>query len=270
MIILFWLATTSYVVVREWLPRLGTGAIEYNQLLANRAVDEHSNWIISIDGKRIGTVLTNIQPRSDGAYSLTSRASIGTELLGNAMGATTINLFTEANVSPFGRLRSFHAGLNVEGTNFRAEFKGEMKGDELVATVTSADLPLSKEPIRIPMDAKTPIGDSLAPVDRLPGLWVGRKWVTRMVDPQSLLVPTGLFSTSQPTKEVVHHVIGTETLVWNARPWECFVVEDRQGDMVGKTWVRRADDLVLKQEAAFGTQKVTMELEPPQTKTPLK
>ena len=48
LIVLFWLATTSFVVVREWLPRLGTGAIQYNQLLANRAVDEHSADLVYV------------------------------------------------------------------------------------------------------------------------------------------------------------------------------------------------------------------------------
>ena len=76
-----------------------------------------------------------------------------------------------------------------------------------------------------------------------------------MVDPKAVLLGGGLLGAAPPTREVVHSVVGAESVVWNDKPWDCFVVEDRHGDTVGKTWVRRADGAVLRQQASLGFPK---------------
>jgi hypothetical protein len=91
---------------------------------------------------------------------------------------------------------------------------------------------------------------------------VGRRWTTRVVDPQAVLLGGGILTTSPPTREIAHRVVGVEPYSWNDKPWDCFIVEDRHGDTIGKTWVRKADGVVLRQQANFGRSLVVMVLDP--------
>jgi len=71
-----------------------------------------------------------------------------------------------------------------------------------------------------------------------------------------------LLGSAPTSREAMHTVVGTALIEWNGRSWDCFVVEDRHGDTIGKTLVRQVDGAVLRQEANFGRSVVVMELDP--------
>jgi hypothetical protein len=268
LIVIGWLATTAWWFVRDVAPWLGADKLGYKQLLAKRAADESTNWRVFIDGKSVGSILSGVQPRTNGGFLVWSQALLKSDLVAAAVGVggdADVAVQLNAEVSPLGRLTFFEVRLSLRSgaaaSSEVASLRGDVEGEELVLQPIVNSQAIGK-PIRIKFDPATPIGGDFSPTDRLPGLWVGRKWTTRVVDPKAALFGGGLLGTGPPSREVMHTVVGSESIVWNAKTWECFVVEDRHGDMIGKTWVRAADAAVLRQEANFGRSVVVMELDP--------
>jgi hypothetical protein len=105
--------------------------------------------------------------------------------------------------------------------------------------------------------------NKLEPVDRLPGLRVGKQWTSRIVNPFSALSPGNWLMGGQPTFEIIQHqVTGTETISWNDQSFACFVVEHFHERASSKSWVRIQDGRVLRQQAPFGDVTITLELDP--------
>jgi hypothetical protein len=88
----------------------------------------------------------------------------------------------------------------------------------------------------IPYESRGMIQNSIGPIDRLPGLQVGQRWSTRVVNPLTGLV------------EVVKvEVTGKHSIQWdNALVPTLEVVQHLPG-ISARTWVRK-DGLVLRQE----------------------
>ena len=57
-------------------------------------------------------------------------------------------------------------------------------------------------------------------------------------------------------------MVGIETIVWDNRPRMCYHIESRYPSSTAGTWVRTADNRVLRHEqTVLGGLKVVMELE---------
>jgi hypothetical protein len=271
LIVLGWLATTAWWFVRDVAPWLGADKLGYRQLLAKRASDESSNWRILVDGKQVGSILSSVHPRTNGAFSFWSQAILKSSLISNAMGVGVggdgeLSLQLSAEVSPLGRLTSFEVRMSLRSdVGAGAEFggvKGTVEGEELVIQPVFVNSQPFGQPIRVRFDPATPITGEFSPTDKIPGLWVGRKWTTRVIDPQAVLLGGGILKSGPPTREVMHSVVGSERIIWNEKAHDCFVVEDRHADKQGKTWVRISDGLVLRQESNLGRSTIVMELDP--------
>ena len=268
LILVGWLATTAWWFVRDVAPWLGADKLGYRQLLDKRAADESTNWRVLIDGKHVGSILSAVQPRTNGGFSVWSQAMLKSSLVSGAIGIAAdgdLSVQLSADVSPLGRLSSFEVRISLRsdmgaGTEFGA-IKGTVEGEELVLQPVFNSQPMG-QPIRIHFDPSTPISGDFSPTDKIPGLWVGRRWTTRIVDPQAVLLGGGILRSGPPTREVVHSVVGSERIIWNEITWDCFVVEDRHDDKIGKTWVRKTDNVVLRQQAALGRSIIVMELDP--------
>jgi hypothetical protein len=89
------------------------------------------------------------------------------------------------------------------------------------------------------------------------GLSVGQKWTTPVVNP---------LSTSNSVRLVESLVESKETITWQDRPVETFLVVYRYDsgsgaaarEPVGKAWVQN-DGLVIRQELPIGTARVRFE-----------
>jgi hypothetical protein len=268
LIVVGWIATTAWWFVRDVAPWLGADQLGYRQLLARRASDESTNWRVLVDGKQVGSILSGVQPKTNGGFGLWSQAMLKSSLITTAVGMpgdADFSVHLTADVSPLGRLTAFEVRLSLRsdratGSEFAA-LRGRVEGEELVLQPVLNDQPIGNA-FRLRIDPTTPIGGDFSPTDKLPGLSVGRRWTTRVVDPQAVLLGGGILTSTPPTREIAHRVVGIEPLAWNGKPWDCFVVEDRHGDTIGKTWVRKADGVVLRQQANFGRSVVVMELDP--------
>lgn len=268
LIVVGWLATTTWWFVRDVAPWLGADNLGYRQLLDKRAADESTNWRVLIDGEQVGSILSGVQPKTTGGFAMWSQAMLKSSLIAKTVGVggdADVNIHLSADVSPLGRLTSIEVRLSFRSDQASssefAALRGQVEGDELVLQPIFNAQPVGQL-IRLRIDPTAPIGGDFSPTDKIPGLWVGRKWATRVIDPQAALLGGGILTSSPPTREVAHRVVGVEPLAWNNKPWDCFVVEDRHGDTIGKTWVRKADGVVLKQQANFGRSLIVMELDP--------
>jgi len=268
LIVLGWVATTAWWFVRDVAPWLGADKFGYRQLLARRAADESTNWRVLIDGAPIGSILSGVQPKTNGGFLVWSQALLKSNLVAAVAGLggdADVGVNLSAEVSPLGRLTFVELRFSLRSEVGKgaevAVLRGEAIKDELVLQPFFNSQAVGK-PIHVPFDPSTPISGDFAPIDRLPGLWVGRKWTTRVIDPQAVLLGGGLLGSAPTSREAMHTVVGTALIEWNGRSWDCFVVEDRHGDTIGKTLVRQVDGAVLRQEANFGRSVVVMELDP--------
>jgi hypothetical protein len=216
----------------------------------------------------VGSILSGVQPKTNGSFVVWSQAMLKSALVASAVGFggdSDVSVYFNADVSPLGRLTAFDVRLSLRSEHDSGSevgaLHGVVEGDEMILQPYLNAHPAG-EPIRLHFDPSTPIGGDFSPTDKLPGLWLGRKWTTRVVDPQAVILGGGLLGSAKASREVMHTVIGTAPLEWNDQTWDCFLVEDRHADTVGKTWVRRSDGVVLRQEAGFGRSTVVMELDP--------
>jgi hypothetical protein len=88
-------------------------------------------------------------------------------------------------------------------------------------------------------EPRSVVHDGLGPLDRLPGLHVGQRWETRVVNPLSGQVD-----------RVRVEVLRRTLIHWNGEPVSAFEVVLHGTGIEGRTWVR-PDGLILRQEVPF-------------------
>jgi hypothetical protein len=95
----------------------------------------------------------------------------------------------------------------------------------------------------------------LLPRNRLPDLYPCRQWRVQVVDPLKDALAASLASLVPgvgPERRFLHAMVREETseLEWKTKMVPCHVVEYRDGDeLVGRTWARASDGLVLRHES---------------------
>jgi hypothetical protein len=94
------------------------------------------------------------------------------------------------------------------------------------------------------------VHDSLGPLDRLPGLHLGQRWDSRVVNPFTGQV------------EQVRVEVQRRTLIhWNSEPVSAFEVVQHAGPITAKTWVR-PDGVIVRQEVPFPFVRLVLERVP--------
>lgn len=99
------------------------------------------------------------------------------------------------------------------------------------------------------------------PPHRLPGLQAGQRWAMPLVDPEAALS----LDRAREVRAVRAEVTEAEPLLWpqglrRAQPQAVWLITYRDGDReVGRTWVRKSDTLVLRQELSFAGEGYTLE-----------
>ena len=262
-IVVFWLLMTGWLVRRDLLPSLGYGELTYRSLLAERAVEEHTYWTMKIDDQPVGSITSTVRPHGDGSYSLVSLAHLRQSFLGDEEpdGPTGIRISSDFSINALGKLQRFQVRISVEDASLQFGVRGLVQDRQL--TVSIDGLPMFSEPMVLPIEPEALMCDVFSSIDKLPDLRVGKSWSTRTINPFStILSPGAWLGNSRPTIEVTRHEVRkTEPIIWNGTMWDCFLVEHRHSSMVARTWVRRQDDRVLRQEVPFGGWKITLELD---------
>jgi hypothetical protein len=98
----------------------------------------------------------------------------------------------------------------------------------------------------------------LGPIDRLPGLHVGQRWESRVVNPFSGQV------------ERVRVEVARRGLIhWEGNPVTTFEVVQHMGPLLMRTWAR-TDGVILRHEVPFPFVRLVLERRPESDSVPSK
>ncbi len=266
LIIAFWLATMSWLVVAKVLPPLLMGEpptwrtiVESTEkgTVDNSAVE----WDIYIDQRQIGDASSSLQPMQDDVKELRSEVNFR-ELPLDSISPLRLGAFARTpdgqprsvalrakaafEIDPLGRLLGFESTLDLDLLPEPIHVQGNVEDSQLRLTLRSGDFVYRTESF-LPHDSL--LTDALSPQSRLPGLKVGQTWLVPLYSP--------FHPRTHPLEALEAVVEGEEPLTWHDQLIETLVVVyyNEQGGRLGgtkvsrgKMWVRK-DGAVLQQEA---------------------
>lgn len=250
-IIVFWLASTAWLVQRDVLPSLGLGQLTYDRALSARAVEEPVEWHIYREDKEVGNLFFAVDPRPQGDFELRSRAKIEVEI--PPLEATEFYIKSTIFVDPLKRLDRLEVSLSLPQSGTEVTIDGHTNDDELSVAIALmiAGKERFKRDLTFAVDRSVMMLDMLGQIDRLPDLYPGRTWRTRFINPVTALL-TGTVAPSTSLDYIQHEVVETETIEWDEREWPCYKVEHRYQKAATHSWARVSDGKVLVQEVLFG------------------
>jgi len=284
-IVLFWLASTGYLLHREWWQHYFTDAPPQLTIdLADEAttVQPSTRWLLFRNGKEVGRASTrmNYVPDSD-TFELHSELR-QVELVYSVLAALTLKAQVPAfntmqRVTRAGELREVVAEGNLAcsaGTGplslfdlkMTVNLHGIVMSDqrihwEIVLDTSMGQFAPQIEPTPVPSGS---VLNPLQPLSRIRGLRPGQRWQLTLVDPLSDALAAALPQVMEQvggtkmklpfsnTPKVLRAQVSTslqpiETL---KEPLNCWVIDYYAGEtLLAKTWVEDGSGRVLRQEA---------------------
>ncbi len=260
-ILVYWCIAAFCLLTWEVLPELTLG---YPPDLRAIAVAGESakpvTWSIQIiddpkapDVRRtVGSAVTTSKRMPDGWFELTSRLKFdaGALLKGTAIAtwaSVRLELFSVYRVHPSGNLRSFDMKVTpVDSSEALFTVQGRLKGG-VMEVVSKGPVPMLNRELSFAYEPRSVVHDALGPLDRLPGLHLGQRWDTRVVNPFTGQV------------EVVRVEVRRRELIhWDGEPVSAFEVVQHSGPLTARTWVR-SDGVILRQEVPLPFVRVVLE-----------
>jgi hypothetical protein len=156
-------------------------------------------------------------------------------------------------VDPSGNLQNFD--LRVRSRELADEVvrvQGQLKGKQMDIT-SRGPVPLLNHHWTFAYEPRSVVHDLLGPLDRLPGLHVGQRWETRVINPFSGQVD--LVRVEVARRTVIH---------WDGNPVSTFEVVHRVSPLAMRTWVR-PDGVILRQEVPFPFVRLVLDRRPEET-----
>lgn len=280
-IVVFWLVATTWFVRREIAPRFYSEApppfvIDFSDEAVRSPLPVR--WSLTRNGQRLSPAQTVVQYRpEDDTFTLTS-IIWKFELLKIRDTSITVEPFkSHYHVTRSGELLGIENDVQIG------------VGTDKVHIVIAADVqdgwatPRCKvespwgnfEPKLDPMPiASGGMLNSMHPIHRINGLRVGQHWRIPQIDPLADVqraaieaIARSYLGNSMPKlptwdrKMLTAEVTGPQLLEWTGREHACYVVEYRGDGLIGRTWVRVSDGLVLRQEAFGGGDELIMQRE---------
>jgi hypothetical protein len=205
--------------------------------------------------RNVGEAVTETSRRPDGWYELSSHVDFDTGglLKGTpfaAGGAGRLKIESHYAVDPSGNLQSFN--LAVSSLEFESELvtvKGQLKG-KTMEIVSHGPVPILNTKLTFEYEPRGVVQDILGPLDRLPGLHVGQRWESRVVNPFTGKVD-----------RVRVEVMKRDWIDWDGVPVKAFEVKQEAAPLSMRTWVR-TDGMILRQEVPFPFVKLVLERQP--------
>ncbi len=269
-VVLFWLATMSWLVSDKVLPLLRVGEPpSYRSILANEHDQPPVCWSILWNDHLMGWAASQVTDRPDGMNEMHSRVYIGElpldeiapGLLGflvrpllDQIGSHDLDARSRLEVDPLGRLVGFESKIRLAKLRDAIKMQGRIEGAQLKLHVQSGEW-LYKTERYLPSNAL--VGDALSPQARLPELRVGQTW--------TMPVYNAFRPYNSPIEILQARVERNEPLVWNGRSISAQVVVYRADsgsalvaarEARGKLWVDPDEGTVLKQEVTVFSSRL--------------
>ena len=268
-VVVFWLATMSWLVVAKVVPTL-RGGDPPNHLAADVAQRRGlppTVWEMRWNFSEIGWAASKVGEQPDGATEILSRVQFteapqtgsktGMFLAAQLQqwagigGDFNLCIVNSSKLDPNRQLRQLHSkwylGKNITADP-RLEVTGDIVGRTLKLQVKMGETQLMTR--SLPIDPQANVADEMSPHGYMPPLRLHQQWKTQYVSP--------LRSTTSPHYQMVAKVERYDSIVWDKRAVETLLVVYRRDEgagslaaeqYLGRLWVRPDDWMVLKQEA---------------------
>lgn len=270
-VVLFWLATMSWLVVAKIVPPLRVGEPpSYSTILADSDDEPPACWTIRMHGRTVGWAANKLVRRPEGISEFYSRVYLAQlpldELAPGWLTSVLRPVFPSLElmdidkqswfiIDPLGRLSEFESrvrladipdAIRVQGTVEESRLKLLVKSGEIGATLYQ------------PLTPNSTMNDELSPQARLPNLRVGQTWTVPLYSP---------FRSPHSPLEILQAAVEREDpLIWNGETVPARVVvyrsdsgSGRSSDEIrGRLWVRD-DGVVLRQEVSVFKSPVQFE-----------
>ncbi len=264
-VLVFWVVTSCWLIVREVIPHFRTGEPPaYFTDVTDEVGGTRIFWNILLKGNSVGTGWSTVQRLPDRNFKLVSELrfldfpvwKIGSikKIAGSYL------------VDRNGSLKELTSEVRMVVLN--AEFKGEVKGVVLdgilrprifINDEEKKDIgPFQPQPV--PVAAHGNVLNTMHLFNRIPGLYAGRTWQVPLLDPLGAMIP----GQKMPTTMLIAEVHGA-TLDWQGEAVACFRIDYSEAGKkaAAHTWVRAGDGLVLQQAASHNDMDLILVREPP-------
>src|SRR5262249_55594123 len=172
-------------------------------------------------------------------------------------------------VTAKGELRELKVDITLTllGLEHKFEASGTIDGDTFTPRVAGSILgnkPPKLDPVKVASNGS--VLNPMHPLNRLPNLRTGQTWRVPLVDPLADTVAACLPSLDLfgPRIEFLNAEVTEDNLTWRGKEVSCLVIEYRapgKSHPSARTWTRRRDGLVLRQDAEFQGRKLVLERE---------
>jgi hypothetical protein len=269
-ILIYWSIAAFCLLSWDVLPELAQGYPPDLRSIASANNDSKpARWTLQVidnpkdpDVRRdVGEAVTSSTRRADGWFEISSQVEFDAGgLLKGTLFATRSGMVlvieSRYHVDPSGNLRSFDINvkprdsserlINIHGQNQ----KGKME------IISHGPVQLLNQRWKFDYEARGVVQNALGPIDRIPGLHVGQRWETRVINPFTGQV-------DRARVEVVRRVL----IHWNGNPVTTYEIVQHLAPLAMRTWAT-TDGLVLRQEVPFPFVRLVMERRADQNRSP--
>jgi hypothetical protein len=276
-VVLFWMATMSWLVVEKVLPPLERGdPPTFHSAYGDLDPEAPAiGWTVAWNDRPIGWAASRVLHPNSGLFEVHSRVHFSNWPLEemvpvwmravlrnsvNSLGNLEMDAFNRLEIDPLNRLVGFRSTIHIKKVPQAIVIEGTIEGTRLKLRIDAGEVCYTPSDHYLPQDAL--VGDELSPQSKLVGLHVGQTWTVPVYNP---LQP------ESPMEVLEATVKGHETTTWNGQVVDVLVViyQTDSGSVLGaarmprgKLWVRH-DGTVLRQEMwLFGSRLAFVRLPP--------
>jgi hypothetical protein len=263
-ILVYWCISAFCLLNWEILPELSLGYPPDLRAIASAGDSSKPiTWNIQVVDdpnapevrRSVGEAITASKRLPDGWFELTSQVIFDANglLKGFPLAARNkvrVELSSVYRVDPSGNLRSFDMKVKSRDSGDSLfTVQGRLK-DGVMEVTAKGPVPVLNQKFSFLYEPRSVVHDALGPFDRLPGLHLGQRWDTRVVNPFSGQV-----------ERVRVEVLRRALIHWNNDAVSAFEVVQHAGPYAAKTWVR-PDGVILRQEVPFPFVRLVLDRQP--------
>jgi hypothetical protein len=264
-ILIYWSIAAFLLLTWEVIPELTQGyAPDLRAIAVAGDSSKPVRWSIQIvddprdpEARRpVGESVTASKRRPDGWFELTSHVDLnasdmlkGTPFANLSRGRLGVD--SAYLVDNSGNLSSLELRVTEQGSfdPLLLTIKGKVKG-RLMEIVSRGKTSFFDQNLTFEYEPRSVVQDILGPMDRLPGLHVGQRWESRVMNPFT-----------RQLESVRVEVTRRGLIHWEGNPVTTFEVVHRTSPFTMKTWVR-TDGVILRQEIPLPFVRLVLERRP--------